>query len=235
MSKLTGAATRVGVVPILTGQLAQLPLVNVRDDVGRKEALGHIPQQADRAGTFALDAQLSSIIALGLIVTRFRIRALSRRPIARRTPGTLRFFLTGYIGKAGDKLAGIVITAWSLRWAALRSGPSRTPLGRSVQPQVHLADDPRVAALVGTFLVVEPAIAFLADFNDLIAAECSLRRLEAVSLLAVLDRIQHVRDVPYGTGGKFTIVRTIAAGGTGEHDEVSVDASWAALGGIVVR
>lgn len=100
MSKLTGAATRVGVVPILTGKLAQFSLVNVRDNVGSKEALGHIPQEADRTGAFALDAQLSSIIALGLIVTRFRFRTLGRRSVARRTPGTLRFFLTGYVGKA---------------------------------------------------------------------------------------------------------------------------------------
>lgn len=134
MSKLTGAATRVGVVPVLTGKLAQFSLVNVRDDVGSKEALGHIPQEADRAGAFTLDAQLSSIIALGLIVTWFRFRTLGRRSVARRAPGTLRFLLTGYIAKARDKLASIAITAWSLRWTALRPGSSRTTFSRSIQP-----------------------------------------------------------------------------------------------------
>lgn len=35
MSKLTGAATGAGVVPVLARQLAQLPFVYVRNDVGR--------------------------------------------------------------------------------------------------------------------------------------------------------------------------------------------------------
>lgn len=35
MSKLTGAAAGAGIVPVLARQLAQLPLVDVRNDVGR--------------------------------------------------------------------------------------------------------------------------------------------------------------------------------------------------------
>lgn len=174
MSKLTGAATRVGVVTILTGKFAQFPLVNVRDNVGSKEALGHIPQKANRTGTFTLDAELSSIIALGLIVTRFRFRTLGSRSVARRTPGTLRLFLTRYIGKARDELATIAITAWSLRRTALSPGSSRTALGRSIQPQVHLADHSRIAAFVGTLLIVEPAITLLPNFNNFIATESTL-------------------------------------------------------------
>lgn len=60
VGKLTGAAARARIVPVLAGQLAQLALVNVRDDVGRQEALAHVPQQTDRAGTVTLDAQLGS-------------------------------------------------------------------------------------------------------------------------------------------------------------------------------
>lgn len=113
-------------------------------------------------------------------------------------------------------------------------GSPCTALGRGVQSQIHFADHPRIAALVGAFFVVEPTVAFLSDFNDFIAAEGTLRSLEAVALLAVLDRIQHVGDVPHGTGGKLAIVRPIAAGGTGEHDVVTVDSSRATFGRVIM-
>lgn len=235
MGKLTGAAARAGIVPVLARQLAQLALVDVRDDVGRQEALAHVPQQADRAGTVTLDAQLGSVIALGLVVAGLRLRTLGRRPVTGGTPRALGFLLARNVRIARNELARVAVTARSLRWTALRTGLPCATLGRGVQSQINLPNNSRVAAPVGTFLVVEPTVALLANLDNLIAAEGALRSEETVALLVVLDGIQHVGDVTHRTAGELAVVRTVSAGGAREHDEVSVDATRATLGGVVVR
>lgn len=235
MGKLTGAAARTGIVPVLARQLAQLALVDVRDDVGRQEALAHVPQQTYRAGTVTLDAQLGSVIALGLIVAGLRLRALGRRPVTGGTPRALGFLLAGDVRVARNELARVTIAARSLRRTALRTGLPRATLSGGVQPEIYLADNPRIAAPVRTFLVVEPAVTLFTNFNNLITAEGTLRREEAVALLVVFDGVQHVRDVPYRTARELAVVGAVSAGGTGEHNVVPVDATRAALGGVVVR
>lgn len=56
--KLAGALALGGIGAVLAGQLAQLALVNVGNDVACQEALGHVPLKTDGARTLAVDAQL---------------------------------------------------------------------------------------------------------------------------------------------------------------------------------
>lgn len=175
-----------------------------------------------------------TVIALGLVVAGLRLRTLGRRPVTGRTPRALRFLLAGDVRVAGHELARVAVAARSLRGTALRAGLPRATLRRGVQSQVHFADNARVAAPVGTFLVVEPAVALFANFHDLVAAEGAFRRQEAVALLVVLDGVQHVRDVAHRTARELAVVRSVTAGGTREHDVVSVDAPGTALGRVVV-
>jgi hypothetical protein len=58
LSKVAGGATGLGLGAILTRQLTQLPLVDVGNQVGREETLGHVPLETDGPGALSVDAQL---------------------------------------------------------------------------------------------------------------------------------------------------------------------------------
>jgi len=58
----------------------------------------------------------------------------------------------------------------------------------------------RVATLVLALVLVEPTVALLAGLHDLVAAEGTLRGLEAVPLRVAHQHVQNVRDVPNGAG-----------------------------------
>lgn len=232
--ELARTATGIRVVVLLTRQVAQLALVNVRDDVRREEALGHIPEQTNRSRALAGDAQLRAIVALGLVVARLRLWTLGRRSVATGTPRALGLLAALDILVRLVESAAVVATTRTLARTALRSLAPRTSPGRRIQTQVVLVDLSRIAALVHTLLVVESAVALLATLDNLVAAERALGRLEAVALLVILDRVQHVRNVPDGARREFAVVRPVATRRTGEHDVVAVQASRATTLRVVV-
>lgn len=225
MVELARAAARVRVVALLTGQVAQLALVDVRNDVRGEEALGHVPQQANRARTLARDAQLRAVVALGLVVPGLRLGTLGGRSVAAGTPRALGLLAALDVLVRLVERAPVVAAARALAGTALRALPARTPLGGGVQTEVVLVDLARVAALVEALLVVEAAVALLAALHDLVAAEGALGRLEAVALLVVLDGVQHVRDVADRARRELAVVRPVPAGGARKHDVVAVQAA----------
>lgn len=181
---------------MLTRQVAQFPLVNIRNNVGREETLGHVPQQTNRSRTLASNAQLCSVIAFSLVVARFRFRALGRCTIARGTPGALGLFPALDILVRLVERATVVSAARSLAGTALGSLPPRTSTGCRIQTQVILIDLSWITALVQTLFVIKATVTLFAALYDLITAERTLGRLEAVAFLVVLDRVQHIRNVP---------------------------------------
>jgi len=128
------------------------------------------------------------------------LRTLSGRSIAGARPAALRLLLALLVVAGGHKGAGVGQAARTLRWRALCLGPASTALGTGVQGLVVLADQPRVATLVLAFVLVEPTVALLAGLHDLVAAEGTLRGLEAVPLRVAHQHVQNVRDVPNGAG-----------------------------------
>lgn len=232
-AELAGAAARGCVVAVLAGQLAQPPLVDVLRVVRREEALGHVPQQANGAGAVALDAQLRAVVALGFVVARLRLRALGRRAVARGAPRALGLLLALLVLVRRHELARVQ-AARALRRAALRLGAPCAAARRLVHVHVGVADLARIAALVLALVVVEAAVALLADLDDFVAAEGALRHGEAVSLLRVLDGVQHIGNVADGAGGEFAVVRPIAAGRAGEHDVVAAQAARTTFLRIIV-
>ena len=81
------------------------------------------------------------------------------------------------------------VATGAFRGGALGPGFSGTPLGLSLlgRQKGALAG---VAALLLALLVVEPAVALLALFHDLVAAERAVRGLEAVGLSAVGNSVE---------------------------------------------
>lgn len=234
MVKLAGAPARIRVVAMLTGQIAELPLVNVRNDVRGEEALGHVPEQTNRPGALARDTQLRSVVALGLVVAWPRNWTLGRRSITTGTPRALGLLAALDVLVRLVEGAPVMATARTLARTALRSLAARTPSRRRIQTQVVLVDLARIAALVQALLVVEPAIALLATLHNLVAAERTLGRLETVALLIVLYRVQHVRDVPYGARGELAVVRSVAAGCARKHDVIAVQTTRTAPLRVIV-
>lgn len=190
--KLARTPTRVRVVPVLARQVAQLALVNVRDDVGREEALGHVPQQTNRPRALARNAQLSAVIALGLVIPRLWLGALCGSAIAAGTPRALCLLSALDVLVCLVERTAVMPTTRTLTRTALSALSSRAPLGRSIETQIVLIDLPWIAALVQALFVVKPTIALFPALHNLIPAERTLGRLEAVTLLIVLDCVQHV-------------------------------------------
>lgn len=213
MSELAGGAARVDVGAVLTRQLAQPAFIEVVLSRA-EEAFSLVPAEANRSGALAADAQLRPVVALRLVLPRLRLRALARRSIAHRAPRALRLLAAPRAQFGGNERAAVRVAARALAGTALRARPPAAALGGRVERQVVLADDPGIAAAVAALVVVEAAVALLADLHDLVAAEGALADLEAVALLRVVDGVQHVGDVADRALREFAVVGPIAAGST---------------------
>ena len=175
-----------------------------------------------------------TVVTLRLIVPWLRFRTLGRRTVAGGAPRTLRLLLARYPRVGRYEAAGIAIAARSLRRAALCPCPPATALRRHVLNAHRFGHFPRIAALVHALLLIEATVALLADLDDLVAAERALRRLEAVALLVLVDRVQHVRNVAHRARRKLAIVQPDAARCTGEHDVIAIVTARATLGRIIM-
>lgn len=226
--------TTRGRLVILAGEFAQLPLINIRNDARRKEALRLVPQQANRSGAFALNAQLCAIIAFSLIVSWFGLRTLGRSSIARWAPRAFSLLATLGMRSGRHKWTRFAHTARTLTGTALCASPTRASLGWSVIYHIRVVHHPRIAALILAFKIVVPTIALLALFDYLVTAEGALGRLEAIAFLAILDGVQHIRNIANRARWEFTVVWPIAARGTGKHYVVAADAARPTILWVIV-
>lgn len=199
-SKFTGAATRSGIVAILAGQLAQLALVDMRQRCGCEETLGHVPEQTGRTTAFAAYTECGAIVAHCLIVAMPWLGALCGGSITRARPAAFGLLLALLMETRGHKRARAGQTAGTLRRRALRLGATLAALGAGVQRLIVLADQTWIAAIVLALLLVEAAIAFLARLHNLVAAEGTLGRLEAIPLRVAHEHVEHIGNVAYGAG-----------------------------------
>jgi hypothetical protein len=233
LGELAGAPADVR--PVLTRQLAQLPLVDVGVVLRGDGASLQVPLETDRAAALALDAQLSPVVAARLVGPGLRAGTLRRLAVALGGHRAVGLHLADLVGVGWDEAAGVAAAAGPLAGAALGAAAPLTPFGRGVVLPVLVAQQPRVAALVLALVVVVAAVALLPGFHDLVAAERPRRRREAVALLVVLDGVQDVRNIADAAARELAVVGAVAARRRREHDEVAVEATRAALRRVVVR
>lgn len=249
LGELAGAPADVR--PVLTRQLAQLPLVDVGVVLRGDGASLQVPLETDRAAALALDAQLSPVVAARLVGPGLRAGTLRRLAVALGGHRAVGLHLADLVGVGWDEAAGVAAAAGPLAGAAsqrnqycptpspktlpaLGAAAPLTPFSRGVVLPVLVAQQPRVAALVLALVVVVAAVALLPGFHDLVAAERPRRRREAVALLVVLDGVQDVRNIADAAARELAVVGAVAARRRREHDEVAVEATRAALRRVVV-
>lgn len=118
MSKFTGTPTRGGIGTILASEFAELALIDIGDNVGRKKALREVPLQANRSGTLPVDAQLSSVIASGFIWHWLRPWTFGRPAVTRGRQTAIGFGLAHHLLPFRDEFAGFAAAARTLARAA---------------------------------------------------------------------------------------------------------------------
>lgn len=177
---------------------------------------------------------MRSVIAFRFILHRLRQGTFRREPVASAGQAAVRFRFADHFLPRRNELTSLPATARALTRAALSIRPAVTPLRRRVLLQLLFIDNPRVATAVGAFVLVVTAIAFLAGFDDLVPAERSRRRGEAVPFFALLDGVENARNVPHAAHGKLAVVRPIAARRRCEHDEVPVQPAGPTVRRVVV-
>lgn len=97
-----------------------------------------------------------------------------------------------------------------------------------------LAYHPWITTTILTLFIVETAITLFATLDNLIAAKCPLRHLEAIAFLTLFYGIEDIGNVSHGTCGEFAVIWTIATCSTSEHDIVAVDATRTTIGRVIM-
>jgi hypothetical protein len=235
VSKLASTLTSIRIITILTSQLTQFPLISLLGIRAAQKALRFIPDQTNRASTLAIDAQLGPIIALCLVGLGFWLGTLGGRAIAGGTERALRLLPALIPRLEGDENAAVWIAARTLARTALGMGSSTASLRRLINCLLIVRDNPRIATSISALIRIKSTVTLLANLDNFIATESALGHLKAVPLLALLDRVQHIRNVPDRALREFTVVWTVSAGRTRKHYKVSWQSSGATFQRIIVR
>lgn len=129
MTELARGSARVRIEAVLARELAQTTFVE--SAVNRaEEAFSLVPAEANRAGALAADAQLRSVITLGLIFARLWFWALTGSSIAHGAPRTFRLLATFGAQFCWHECAAIGIATRSLTRAALSARTTTASFGR---------------------------------------------------------------------------------------------------------
>lgn len=132
------------------------------------------------------------------------------------------------------KFALLTEATRTLTGTALGPCPTTASFGRCICRYIVAAHLSWITTFILAFFVVESTVTLFADFDQFVATESALRRRETIAFLAVFDGVQHIGNVTNGTCGKFTVIRTITASGTGEHNVIATDPARPALLRIVM-
>jgi hypothetical protein len=116
LGELAGAPADVS--PVLTRQLAQLPLVDVGVVLRGDGASLQVPLETDGAATLALDAQLSPVVAARLVGSGLRAGTLRRLAVALGGHRAVGLHLADLVGVGWDEAAGVAAAAGPLAGAA---------------------------------------------------------------------------------------------------------------------